>query len=112
MSCYQEVVDDVAGEEEAVDGAAELVAERLRGDGGLGRVGTGERPVYRPDPNGKAHLTKYDYRLDSILINIKKNIIFFFLLKQFYISKIVALVLSALSKVNFIKDKRVVGCRR
>ena len=58
MSSYQEVVDDVAGEEEAIYGAAELVAKRLRGDGGLGGVGAGERPVYRPNPNGKANLIK------------------------------------------------------
>ena len=58
MSSYQQVVDDVAGEEEAVDGAAKLVAERLCGDGGLGGVGAGERPVDRPDPNGKANLIK------------------------------------------------------
>ena len=36
---HQEVVDDVAGEEEGVDEASVLVPEGLRGDGGLGGVG-------------------------------------------------------------------------
>ena len=36
---HQEVVDDVAGEEESIDEASVLVPEGLRGDGRLGGVG-------------------------------------------------------------------------
>ena len=56
QDCHQEVVDDVAGEEEGVDEPAVLVAECLRGDGRLGGVCSWEGQVYGPDPESEHNL--------------------------------------------------------
>ena len=56
QDCHQEVVDDVAGEEEGVDESSVLVAECLRGDGRLGGVGSWEGQVYGPHPESEHNL--------------------------------------------------------
>ena len=53
---HEEVADDVRGEEEAVDGAAVLGAERLRRGGRLGGERAGEGEVDGPHPRGEGGL--------------------------------------------------------
>ena len=54
---HQQVVDDVAGEEEPVDSSPVLVAEGLGGDGRLGGVGAGEGEVDGPYEGREGNLS-------------------------------------------------------
>ena len=79
VDCYQEVVDDIASEEEAIDCPPVSVPEGLGSDCRLCTEGAGEGGVDRPDPHSEPNLVSklhFQSPNDGILKNNCCNIPF------------------------------------